>query len=119
MADIPATTTDSVPRLIRKWSGVGQDDTLVGDVIELDNYVPTMIGLQVNGTFGGSAAVKLQGTIDGATWFDLEDVKAEAANLTAAGFKHVPAVPVRAVRPVFSGGDGSTSLAVAVAVFRS
>jgi hypothetical protein len=74
--------------------------------------------LEVTGTFGG-AAVTMQGTnqVDPNTGplsgSGLTDQGASAISLTAAGVKLI-AEATRWVRPVVTGGDGSTSLTARV-----
>lgn len=118
MSTIIPTTVGSVPALYRVWADVGEGDTLDAAEIGVDGYIPTMIGLHATGTWD-SATVKLQGSLDGTAWFDLIEVGAGAASLTADGFLHVPAMPVLHLRPVVSGGGASQDLTIRLAVFRA
>lgn len=66
--------------------------------------------VQVSGVFGG-ASVVLQGTNDGANWFSLTDAQGNALTFTAAGLKLVAEATWK-VRPVVTGGDGTTAVDV-------
>lgn len=68
--------------------------------------------MQVSGIFGG-ASVSLQGSNDGVNWSVLHDTQGNS--LTASTSKlAVVAEATRYVKPVVTGGDGTTSLTVTI-----
>jgi len=64
--------------------------------------------VQLSGTFNGATAV-LQGSMDGTTWFTLNDSEGNPISTTTATLRLITENP-RYVRPVISGG---TSAAIA------
>ena len=82
--------------------------------------------VQVDGTFGAGATVTLQGSNDplGTTpvnWFPMTFVGGAAATFTTAGgagIKLLAECPA-AIRPLLSGGDGTTSLNVRLGIRRN
>lgn len=72
--------------------------------------------VQVTGTFGG-ATLTIQGSNDGTNWATLNNAQGTAATFTAAGLKQIVELP-RYVRPLLSGGSGST-LAVSLIMRRA
>lgn len=65
--------------------------------------------IQFHGTFGAAGTIVLQGSNDGSNWFTLNDVQATAISKTAAAIEQVTELPLY-VRPLVTGGDGTTSL---------
>jgi hypothetical protein len=66
--------------------------------------------VQIGGTFGG-ATVTLKGSNDGAAWHTLTDPLGNALSFTAAGLKMVVEA-TRYIKPVVTGGDGTTAVDV-------
>jgi len=73
--------------------------------------------IQANGTFGVGGTVVLQGSNDGALWTTLTDLGGAAISFTAAGLKSVREAPPF-MRPFVTGGDGTTSLTLIIALRR-
>lgn len=97
------TALQSVSSKVIKWTPLNQTDT------DGQAYQPKWgrdLSVQVTGTFGG-ATVVLQGSNDGSTWATLTDHAGNAVSFTAAGLKSV-AEATAYVRPLLSGGSGST-----------
>lgn len=68
--------------------------------------------VSVTGTFGG-ATLTVQGSNDGTNWFTLNNAQGTAATFTAAGLKQIVEVP-KLMRPVLTGGTGSTLAVIAI-----
>ncbi len=73
--------------------------------------------IQVEGTFGG-ATVTFQGSNSGNTYVSLTDPQGNTLSLTAAGIKQVMEVTAY-IKPVVTGGDGTTSLTFTAIVRRT
>lgn len=70
--------------------------------------------IQVTGTFGASTpSVAIQGTLDGTNYAALRDPQGTTIAITAAGIKQIQE-NVRGLKPVFTGGDGTSSLTITV-----
>ncbi|MCC6717410.1 MAG: hypothetical protein IT555_05960, partial [Acetobacteraceae bacterium] len=96
------------------WSGLLLNDN--GAAYERPEFQDRTF--QVTGTFGG-ATIALQGSNDNTTWFGLTNSTGAALSYTAAG-GGAAREGTRYVRPVVTGGDGTTSLVVtAVMVSRT
>lgn len=74
--------------------------------------------IQVTGTFGAGGTCIVEGTLDNANWFQLNDPAGTALSFTAAGLKGIRE-DVIAVRPRVTAGDGTTSLAAVMTVRRN
>lgn len=89
------------------WSGLLQGDN--GDGIDYTHYLNKTF--QVFGTFGG-ASITVQGSNDGTNWAALSDGQGATLSLTSSKpLRRSDDIPMF-VRPVVSGGDGTTSLTV-------
>ena len=77
-----------------------------GNPISQVEYADRCVTL--TGTFGGATA-KFQGSNDGTNWFDLSDPQTNAISKTTAGMEQVVETP-HYVRPLITGGDGSTAI---------
>jgi hypothetical protein len=71
--------------------------------------------VQISGTLGG-ATVSIQGSNDGAGWFTLHDPFAQSLSFTSLGAGGCVGAAVaenpRYVRPLVTGGDGTTAVLV-------
>lgn len=67
------------------------------------------LSVQVNGTFGTSGALQIQGSNDGTNWYQLADLGGTAISFTAAGYKGIRDFPVW-IRPAITAGSGAISL---------
>lgn len=67
--------------------------------------------VQVSGTFGTGGTVVIQGTNNGTAWHTLTDPQGNALSFTAAGLEQVQEL-TRQIRPLVTGGDGTTNLVV-------
>jgi hypothetical protein len=78
--------------------------------------------VQVDGTFGAGGTIVIQGSNDlsnPTNWFTLTNpLGAAALSLTAAALKLIGESPVW-IRPLVTGGDGTTSLNVRLCVRRN
>ena len=73
--------------------------------------------VSITGTFGG-ATVTLQGSNDDTNYFTLTDQQTVAISKTAAALEQVNELP-RFVKPVVTGGDGTTDIDVIITMLRS
>lgn len=91
------------------WSGLLQGDN--GDLADYSSFINKTF--HAFGNFGGSAAtVTIQGSNDGVNWAQLSDVVGNALSLTTSKpIRRTDDIP-RYVRPLISGGDGTTNLTV-------
>ena len=71
----------------------------------------------ITGTFGG-ATVTLQGSNDGTNYFTLTDLQTTAISKTSAALEQVAELPLL-VKPVVTGGDGTTSITVIITMLRA
>lgn len=65
--------------------------------------------IQVQGTFGTGGTVIVEGSDDGANWYQLNDPSGTAISFTAAGLKQIREDSVF-VRARVTGGDGTTAI---------
>ena len=73
--------------------------------------------VSITGTFGG-ATVTLQGSNDGTNYFTLTDQQTVAISKTAAALEQVNELPLL-VKPVVTGGDGTTDIDVIITMLRA
>jgi hypothetical protein len=66
---------------------------------------------QIEGTFGASGAVAMEGSNDGANWHTLTDPQGNSLTFGSAGLKEVTEV-TQFIRPHVTNGDGTTALTV-------
>ena len=71
--------------------------------------------VQVQGTFGAGGTVVLQGTLDNVNWFTLRDPSGNLLSFTSSNLRAILEATM-SVRPLVTGGDGSTSLTVLVLI---
>ena len=94
------------------WSGLLLGDDGAG--AEWVDFADRCI--QVTGTFGG-ASVLVQGSNDGINWGALSDPQGNPLTFTAQKLEQALELP-RFVRPLVSGGDGTTNLSVTLCMRR-
>lgn len=105
-------------RLTVSWAGLLQSSTDSGSPF-IPNGKFTNYSVQATGTFGAGGAVALQGSQDNVNWATLDDESGTAVSLVAATkVWRVSNLP-RYVRPLVTGGDGTTNLAVVVSGHQS
>ncbi len=92
---------------IRQWA-LAQGDS--GVAVDLPRFSDKAV--QVAGTWG-TAVVAIEGTIDGTTYATLTDPQGNALSFTADKIEAITEL-VRAVRPVVTGGNGTTALVVSL-----
>lgn len=95
-----------------QWLTMGDADT--GTSIEMPGSSDRSV--QIAGTFD-SATVVLQGSNDGTNWATLTDPQGNAISKTGAAIEMITEL-TRYIRPVTSGGQGSTDIDVTVLVKR-
>lgn len=96
------------------WANMLNGD--VGQAIEMPSAADRSI--QVSGTFGTGGTLQLQGSNNGTTYPQLNDLQGDPLQFTAAGLEQI--IPIaRLMRPVVSAGDGTTSLTVSILIRRS
>ena len=93
------------------WANMANGDD--GKPFILAEYADRSV--QVEGTFGASGAVVIQGTNDGVNWRTLNDPYSNAINITAQKIEAVSELVV-AIRPYISSGDGTTDITVSMLV---
>lgn len=74
--------------------------------------------VQVDGTFGVSGSVQLEGSNDGASWYVLTDGQGNPLVFAGAKIEAIAEI-TRYVRPRITAGDGTTSLAINLFMRRS
>lgn len=104
-SDLPA----AIPTCLLTWTSLDSDDS--GDPADMLDY-PSMT-VAVSGTFGAAGSVTVQGSLDGTNWFAMTDAQGNAITKTSAGIEEIVEAP-RYVRPLVTGGDGTTSLTVKI-----
>jgi hypothetical protein len=103
--DSPSAAAMPANGILWTWSLLANGDT--GAPVAIGDYAD--LCAQFDGAFGTGGTIKLQGSNDGATWYDLTDVQAATISKTSAGLEQVAECPLW-VRPNVTAGDGSTSL---------
>jgi hypothetical protein len=86
------------------WAGLGVADD--GRAVEYSEFADRSV--QFAGTFGG-ASVSLQGSNDGVNWHILSDPFGAPITKTTGSLVAVTEM-TRYVRPLVSGGDGTTAI---------
>jgi len=94
------------------WTGVTSADTFQAAMIP----AAALSTVQVGGNFD-SATLVLQGSLDGVTYFTLNDLQGSAISKTAAALEGIAEFCIF-VKPSASGGAGSQSLNVTLAIKR-
>ncbi len=119
MADITPDSIDPIPRradLIVLWE-THTTTNRNGTPITLSGTVTDLIGF-AKGTFGASATITWQGSLDnGTTYFTLKDPNDADSTLAAAGAVALRDKPLL-IRPALSAGDGSTDVDVYLQISR-
>lgn len=100
---------------VYQWGpGITQGDTMVpvgrGDLVDRS--------IQVEGTFGAGGTVALQGSNDGTNYHTLHDPFNNQITVTSASITQVTEITAW-MKPVLTGGDGTTSLTITICVRRS
>lgn len=111
------TRTDlktNVPACILGWSGLDSDDS--GAPAQLADYPDKTV--TITGTFGAGGTIKIQGSNNGTDWFTVTDAQGNAIEKTAASMELITENPLY-IRPLVTGGDGTTALAVQILCLRS
>lgn len=102
------------------WFNMPNDS--VGDYLEFSNHSDKTI--QYWGTFAGASAYMkgsndptVPNDPDAAAWFDLTDLQGNALTKTSAAGEMIIENP-RYIRPVVTGGDGTTAINVSITAKR-
>lgn len=113
---------------IQNWSAIGDEQNLQiyqwGPAASGDTFVPVGRGdlvdrsIQVEGTFGASGQIALQGSNDGVNYHILHDPFNNQITVTNASITQVTEITAW-MKPVLIGGDGTTALTVTICVRRS
>lgn len=95
--------------------------TLTGSPVSAIEFAERTV--QISGTFGALATLTMQGSNDDdppSTWFPLTDKSNTAIAATSAGGNIGKSITetTRWIRPILSGGDGTTTLRVALIAYR-
>lgn len=104
------TRTDiqsAIPAALFVWAALDLDDS--GIPIECVDYSDRTVA--ITGTFGAAGSITMQGSNDNTTWFALTDPQGNAVTKTAAAMELLMEAPLY-IRPLVTGGDGTTSLIV-------
>lgn len=94
--------------IISTWGPMASGD--VATPVNLREYSDRSI--QVSGTFGG-ATVAIQGSIDNAEWSTLGNAQGDLLSFTSGRIEAVAEL-VAFIKPVLTGGDGTTALTVSL-----
>lgn len=100
--------TGSSSSFVASWADLAVGDS--GDAMPFSQYTDKSV--QVFGTFGG-ATLRVEGSNDGNHWAVLTDPQGNDLLLTTAKIEMVTEATLY-VRPNVTGGDGTTSLTVAL-----
>lgn len=111
MATAAITRTQQTWHRFYTWAEVAQGDDFAAATIEVTPYTMMM---QVDGTPDG-ATIAIHGSIDGVTYYPLDDAEGTAIGLTAAGLVSIGEAPYY-IKPVLTGGGASTALTVQIYV---
>jgi hypothetical protein len=115
MAEISYTKPDSGPDYtVFSWAGATSGDTF--QPVKLDR-TPYSLSLQIadGDAWSASPSVAVQGSLDGVTYYPLQDAEQADIAVTANAFVIVREVPLF-IRPAVSSGDSGTSLTVQLLV---
>lgn len=99
---------------VRTWTPLTTTNA-DGDPISYASNGMGGVTFQVNGTFGASGAMVVEGSNNGTNWYTLNDQANNAVSFSAAGLKTVRDMPLF-IRPRVTAGDGTTSLTVIAAL---
>lgn len=92
------------------WQGLATAES--GDGASLSKW-PTKT-VSITGTFGAAGSVAIHGSNDGVNYFPLSSglgAQGDLTGITAAAIRNVYENP-KFIRPVVTGGDGTTNLTV-------
>lgn len=95
------------------WSNMASGD--VGFPVGLSGSADRSV--QVEGLFGVSPGLSIEGTNDDVNWRLLKDHLGNNLNFTAAGIQSIDQI-VKSIRPNANGGDGTTNLTVTMLLRR-
>lgn len=104
-----ARPTGDDTAIVATWTGLASGD----DGSPLQHAPWSDRSVQVSGTFGAGGTLVLEGSNDGTNWAVLNDAFGTALNITTAGIKQITQAALY-MRPRVQGGDGATSLTVAL-----
>ena len=110
MSTIPhtRTATGSSAAFVASWTSLALGDD--GQAMPFSQYSDKSV--QVFGTFGG-ASLRVEGSNDGTNWATLTDPQGNDLLITTAKIEMVTEAAAY-TRPFVVGGDGTTSLSVAM-----
>lgn len=110
MATKPSTSTPTgnSSSFVATWAGLAANDD--GAAIKFAQFTDKSV--QVSGVFGG-ASVRLAGSNDGVSYLPLTDPQGNALDIATAKIKAVTEATFW-VKPIVTGGDGTTMLDVSV-----
>jgi hypothetical protein len=106
--EVSRTATGTSAAFVASWTPLAQGDS--GQALPHSQYSDKSV--QVFGTFGG-ASVAVEGSNNGTVWATLTDPQGNDLLITAAKIEMVTEATAF-IRPRVVGGDGSTSLTVAM-----
>jgi len=86
------------------WSNIASSDTTVG----VETGYAKSVSVQLSGTFTATT-VHFEGSNDGSTYYQLDDIEGNAISKTAAAFFEVRDRP-KYMRPKISAGGASTDV---------
>jgi len=112
MATIPlVSTSDHINNRSSyiTWTPLANGDD--GSPLQLAGAPDKTVTIQ--GTFGVGGSVTIQGSNDGAVWFPLTDMQANAITKTTAAIEMIVESP-RYIRPIVTAGDGTTAITVII-----
>jgi hypothetical protein len=96
-----------------RWGPMANGDD--GNAVEMVEYADRSI--QVIGTFGAGGSIALQGSNDGSNWTTLNDPQGLPLDISSSKIESIQEL-ARFMRPLVTGGDGSTSLTVYLIIRR-
>lgn len=102
------TSEGNYKAVISTWGPMAAGD--VATPVNLREYSDRSI--QVSGTFGG-ATIAIQGSIDGVEWGTLGNAQGDPLSFTSGRIEAVAEL-VAFIKPVITGGDGTTAITVSL-----
>ena len=102
---------------ITTWTGLTTTNTDGGPTSYASNGMGG-VTVQITGTIGAGFGLSIQGSNDGVTWYTINDQANSPAAFTALGLKTIRDQPLY-VRPLVTGGDGTTSINAIMAFQKS
>ena len=102
MPNISFSSTRTFDRRVITWAAAATGDTFAPFVMDVPGSVAAV---QIDGTFGGATAT-LQGSVDGTTYFTLNNVAGDPVSATSAALFEL-STAVLYVRPALAAGTGN------------